>query len=49
MSKERYKSYTRLPTTLESRGKLDSNLTPKLLTYSRKQRENKLQWCVYHM
>ena len=33
MSKERYKSYTRLPTTPS---KLDSTLTPKLLTYSRK-------------
>ena len=36
MSKERYKSYTRLPTTPESRDKLDSTLTPKLLTNSRK-------------
>ena len=39
MSKEGYKSYTRLPMTPESRAcpsKLDSTLTPKLLTYSRK-------------
>ena len=57
MSKERYKSYTKLPTTPESHinkvkkkiqelyqtfdnsgvpSKLDSTLTPKILTYSRK-------------
>ena len=28
--------------------KLNSTLTAKLLTYSRKQREIELQWCVYH-
>ena len=34
--RKRYKSYTRLPmTTPESRGKLDSTLTPNYLTYSR--------------
>ena len=26
--------------------KLDSTLIPELLTYSRKVRENELQWCV---
>ena len=34
-------------TTSESRDKLDSTLTPKLLTYSKNEENEELLWCVF--